>query len=324
MTDSRPSYRQRPIASIASLARQLGIGLGELHQVIERSDTLYRLVCRKPKKQGGFREIREALEPLKSIQKRIVVRILGAVSYPDYLMGGIKDPEHKRGYIRSAGLHAGAGILVSEDIADFFPSISTDKVHAVFQHVCHCRPDVAAALARLCTRRGEVPQGASTSTAIANLVLFQQEPDVVERLSRLGFKYSRFVDDVNVSSERPVADEEVREVVGDVRGLLERSGFQPKRKKQFIGRRGRHIAIHNLNVDARATIPLPDRKRVRAMVHRLERKISEGSLPPAFQREIDQATSHAARIRQLHPREGQALMSRIRALRKSVKASPAG
>jgi hypothetical protein len=295
-----------------------------LQQVIERSDNLYRLVGRKPKKQGGYREIREALEPLKTIQKKIVVRILGAVAYPDYLMGGIKDPEHKRGYMRSAGMHAGAAILVSEDIADFFPSISTAKVHAVFQHEFHFRPDVAAALARLCTRRGELPQGASTSTAIANLVLFQHEPEVVERLSRQGFKYSRFIDDVNVSTERPVTAAEVRDVVGDVRGLLERSGFQPKRTKQFIGRRGRHITIHNLNVDARTTIPLPERKRIRAMVHQLEGQLADAPLPVTFQREIDRATSHVARIRLLHPREGQALMSRIRVLRGSARRRQKG
>lgn len=324
MTGKRPSYRQRPIGSLAALARELRIGLGELQQVIERSDTLYRLVCRKPKKQGGFREIREALEPLKTIQKRIVVRILGAVAYPDYLMGGIKDPEHKRGYIRSAGLHAGAASFVSEDIADFFPSISTAKVQAVFQHLFHFRPDVAAALARLCTRQGEVPQGASTSTAIANLVLFQQEPDVVERLSRLGFRYSRFIDDVNVSTDLPVNADQVRQVVGDVRGLLERSGFRPKRAKQFVGRRGQHVTIHNLNVDARATISLPERKRIRAMVHLLEKQIAEGPPPASFEREIDRATSHAARIRLLHPREGQALMSRIRALRDSTTGRQKG
>lgn len=293
--------------------------LGELLELVERSDTLYRLVCRKPKKQGGYREIREALEPLKTIQKRIVERILGNVAYPDYLMGGIKDPEHKRGYIRSANLHAGAKRFVSEDIADFFPSVSTAKVHAVFQHIFHFRPDVSAALARLCTRQGELPQGASTSTAIANLVLFQQEPTVVERLSRSGFKYSRFVDDVNVSSERTVTDEQVSQVVREVRGLLERSGFQPKRTKQFVGRRGQRVTIHNLNVDARATIPLPERKRIRARVHILEKQLAELPAPAALEAEIDRLTSHAARIRQLHPKEGQALMKRIRVLRELVR-----
>ena len=324
MIDKRPSYRQRPIGSIAALARELGIGLGELHELIERSDTLYRLVCRKPKKQGGYREIREALEPLKTIQKRIVLRILGAIAYPDYLMGGIKDPEHKRGYIRSASLHAGAASLVSEDIADFFPSISTAKVHAVFQHVFHFRPDVAAALARLCTRGGEVPQGASTSTAIANLVLFQQEPEVVEHLSQLGLRYSRFVDDVNVSSLAPMSGEDTAAVVHSVRGMFERSGFTPKRTKQGIFRPGQRMQVHNLNVNERASIPAAERKRIRGMVFQLERQLLERAFSPDVKRDLDRATSHASRVRALHPHEGQLLLTRLRTVRAGLRTSLTG
>lgn len=324
MIDKRPSYRQRPVGSIAALARELEIGLGELHQLIERSDTLYRLVCRKSKKQGGYREIREALEPLKTIQKRIVVRILGNITYPDYLMGGIKDPEHKRGYIRNSSLHAGATSLVSEDIADFFPSISTAKVHAVFQHVLHFRPDVAAALARLCTRQGEVPQGASTSTAIANLVLFQQEPEVVEQLLQQGFRYSRFVDDVNVSSLVPMSGEDTAAVIRAVRGLFERSGFTPKRTKQGIFRPGHRMQVHKLNVNERASIPAAERKRIRGMVFQLERRLSERAFSPDVSRDLDRATSHASRVQALHPHEGQLLLARIRTVRARLRTSPTG
>ena len=324
MIDKRPSYRQRPIGSIAALACELRIGLGESHQLIERSDTLYRLVCRKPKKQGGYREIREALEPLKTIQKRIVVRVFGSVAYPDYLMGGIKDPEHKRGYIRSASLHAGAAILVGEDIADFFPSISTTNVHGVFQHVFHFRPDVAGALARLCTRRGEVPQGASTSTAIANLVLFQQEPQIVEQLSRLGCRYSRFVDDVNVSSLAAMSGEDTAVVVQAVRGLFERSGFTPKRTKQGIFRPGRPMQVHNLNVNERASIPAAERKRIRTKVFQLEQRLRESDFSRDFMKDLDRATSHASRVRVLHPHEGQLLLVRIRTVRAGLRTSPTG
>lgn len=322
MIVSRPSYKRRPIASTAALARALGTTVEQLRSLAVRADGMYRLVERKAKKGGGYREIFDAREPLKTVQKRIHSRILASATYPYYLMGGIKDPDHRRGYLRSAGMHAGASMLVSEDIADFFPSVSTAKVQSVFQHVLHFPPSVAGMLAGLCTRRGQLPQGASTSTSLANLVLHQQEPDLVEYLTGRGYRYSRFVDDVNVSTERPVTDDDVHEVVCKVRELMERSGFQPKRKKQFIGRRGQHFTIHNLNVDSRATIPLAERKKVRAMVYQLERQLAEGPPSATFRRELDRATSHAARVRQLHPREGQALMSRIRGLRQLATVNP--
>lgn len=321
MIDKRPSYRHRPIGSIAALARVLGIGVTQLHEILGRSDDLYRFVRREPKKQGGYRVIREALEPLKTVQERILLRILGAITYPDYLMGGIKDPERKRGYIRNAGRHSGATVLVSEDIADFYPSVSANKVQTVFQHLFHFPPSVSAALAGLCTRRGELAQGASTSTALANLVLFQREPKVVEHLARLGFRYSRFVDDVNVSSAAPTRADDTVVVVRAVRGLLERSGFAPKRSKQRIFRPGQRMQIHNLNVNDRASIPAGERKRIRAMVFQLERQLREGTLSRDVKRDIDRATSHASRVRALHPHEGQQLMARIRTVRAGLRTS---
>lgn len=320
MTTSRPFYKRRPIASHASLARALDTTVEQLRSLAVRADGMYRLVERKAKKDGGYREIFDAREPLKTIQKRIQSRLLTSVIYPSYLMGGVKDPERRRGYIRSAGMHSNATVLVSEDIADFFPSVSSAKVRSVFQHLLNFPPSVAGILAQLCTRRGQLPQGASTSTPLANLVLHQQEPDLVENLTTRGYRYSRFVDDVNVSAERRVTDAEVREVVHNVRGLMERSGFQPKRKKQFIGRRGQSFRIHNLNVDQRATIPIAERKKIRAMVHRLEQQATQSIALEGFSRNLDRATSHAARVRQLHPREGQLLMARIRTLRQSAKA----
>jgi hypothetical protein len=306
---------------MVALARVLGIGLAGLRDVIGRSDRLYRLVERKPKKQGGYREIREALEPLKTIQKRIVVRIVGSVDFPDYLMGGIKDPERKRGYIRSAQLHAGADLLVSEDIADFFPSVSTAQVELIFLHMFHFQPTVAEALGRLCTRCDELPQGASTSTALANLVLFQREPALVEVLEHRGFRYSRFVDDVNVSTTDPHTAMDAVEAVRSVRQMIERSGFRPKRAKQGVYRRGQPKRIHNLNVDERVTIPLAERKNIRAAVYRLERDIASGFPPIEFAKDLDRTTSRAARIRMLHPREGQALLNRLRALRMATNVN---
>ena len=58
------------------------------------------------------------------MQARIKCLILKKVTYPSYLMGGLSE----RDYVRNAAAHAGARVLLNEDISKFFPSISAEVI----------------------------------------------------------------------------------------------------------------------------------------------------------------------------------------------------
>ena len=73
---------------------------------------------------------------------------------------------------------------------------------------------VAILLAKLCTRRGSLAQGAITSTYLANLALYREEPELYRKLSAIGASYTRFVDDMHASVRRRLEPATLTRVVG--------------------------------------------------------------------------------------------------------------
>jgi hypothetical protein len=109
---------------------------------------------------------------LKAIQSRIA-DLLSRVSPPDWLFSPVKG----RSYVDNAARHKGARAFWLLDIADYFPSCSSNKVAHFFQRKLECSPDVTAILVRLVTWQQCLPQGSPCSPIpanISNLYLWQE------------------------------------------------------------------------------------------------------------------------------------------------------
>src|SRR5579859_6774712 len=223
-------YKRNPVGSVANLSRWLEKRQDDLLDLASRANELYRVVEEKPKSNGGTRIILDALPPLKDLQNLINRRIFCNVQYPCYLQGGIYDPESPRSYIADASLHIGAKTLISQDIKDFFPSITYEHVLAIWKYLFHFPPEVAHCLTQLVTHHGSLPQGAITSPAIANMVFFQSESRLVHRLGELDIRYTRYVDDISASATRRLSSHEINEALSAIIGMILRYGFKPHRE----------------------------------------------------------------------------------------------
>jgi hypothetical protein len=254
---------ERPIGSVAALGRKLGFSVAELERIAVRVNRHYSgpVIVRKPGKKP--RKTYPARPKLRRIHERILERVLSKVRYPSYLKGGIRG----RGYLESAGEHAGAAILFGQDVEDFYGSITVAHIHFIFQDVLHFPPKVAELLAKLCSRKGSLVQGGVASTHIANLALYRTEPGFSEAMISLGAKYNRFVDDCHVSSQHRIPRHMVPRIESMARSMLIRHGFRPKRKKQFVGSRQQVMKVHNLSVNTSVSQPEKKRKALRTGLH---------------------------------------------------------
>src|SRR5690606_1446591 len=111
-------------------------------------------------------------------------------------------------------------------------------------------PSVAKLLTKVITYDGFLPQGAPTSPALANLAFWDIEPDVVDNLQRNGFLYTRFVDDVIVSSKTDMQMKELKPIFSSVFDMFSRKGVKPNRSKIDISTSGHNMQIHNLNINS--------------------------------------------------------------------------
>jgi hypothetical protein len=276
----------------------------ELARIESIADGLYRKV-RKQKKDGTFRECYDALAPLKSIQARIKCMILRNVTYPSYLMGGLKN----RDYVRNASVHTGARVVVNEDIAGFFPATSDRLIFDVWRHFFQFPPEVAKTLTRLTTRAGQLPQGTKTSNHLANLVFWAWEPRTVGALHSMGFRYTRFVDDMTISSPLEKTPAEIGNALSLLGSMVHRCGLSFKRKKHSITYAGQRMEATGL-VLGKNSVGLGHTKKssIRAVVRQHELSVSTGCTDEKARSRADSLVSLYAR---LHPRKGFALRQRL-------------
>ena len=229
----RPSYSLRPIQSLPSLAVARGISGVELVGLIRKAPSLYR-EGKKPKDDGTFRIYYDALEPLKTIQGRLLRKILDRVTWPPYLFGGVQDPCNPRDYVGNANIHSGAALQFKTDVTSFFPSIKADLVLRIWDGVFRFSHPVSDALTALTTYRGFLPQGTRTAQALANLAFWDVEPEIIAQLAVMDFQYTRLTDDITISTNDPRAVKQLGKAIQLIHGMLRSRGFRRKGKKERI------------------------------------------------------------------------------------------
>ena len=228
----RPKFTGKPIASVDALARTLNLSEPQLRTLAGSASSHYREFS-IAKRDGTPRFVSGPTEELKTIQRRINRQIFERVEFPEYLFGSIKE----RCYIQNANLHAHAEVVISLDVKNYFPSIKRTHVLNIYKNFFNFREDVAEILTNLCTKNGEVPQGACTSSYLSNLALFDIEHRLVYNLSSEGLIYSRLIDDITISSRVFLSKKRLSLLVERVASFLKTRGFELKRSKTNISSR---------------------------------------------------------------------------------------
>lgn len=314
----KPKYDLKPICDISALSLSLSLGMPEelLINIAVQADSLYRKAKPIKKPDGSIRQPFDALPPLKSIQRRIKDRILKRVEFPEYLTGSLSG----RDYRTNAAMHAGAKIVICEDIEGFFPSTNRERVLDIWLNFFRFSEDVANLLTNLTTKEGALPQGAITSSYLANLAFWNQEPRLQAKLARKNIVYSRYVDDISVSSKQFLSNDEQTTLIAQVYGMLKRHDYKAKRRKHETFTSGRRMLTTKLMVNSKPALPPKERQNIRAAVHALEQRISSGEKGPEIKTELNRVTSRVGCLGILHATEATQLKLRLRSVRQSLQA----
>ena len=288
----------------------LQISIEQLDALERDADNLYRIV-EKRKKNGSTRICYNAQPALKEVQGRIKGRILRQVLYPSYLTGGLPH----RDYVENARVHTSPRVMVNDDIEDFFPTTSDGIVFDTWRHLFHFPKDVARTLTRLTTRRGGLPQGARTSSYLANLAFWAVEPEVVAKLCSMGFSYTRYVDDITISAQKDQSRHQLGLAVALVHSMVKRYGFRFGPSKHRLTHAGTRMEVTGLVVsDAKAGVTKAKHSAVRAFVHCYERSASEKPTDRATLALKRRVSTVLGQYGRLHPKKAKALKLRLNSL----------
>lgn len=232
------------------------------------------------------------------------------------MLGGIADPINPRGCKQHAAIHCGKKILIAEDIADFFPSTTTKVTRNIWQYLFNYTSEVANLLTRLTTYQGCLPQGWKTSGYLANLAFWDKEPSLVQVLEENGFAYSRFMDDVTVSSRSRITNLQKTSVISKVYKMLYSKGYAPKRKKHEIFTRNRAMSVTGITVNSnKPTMHQKQQDKIRAMVHKLELAFSGKRSSPDYEKSWNNVSGHVSHLSRFNKNRGMKYRERLRAIK---------
>ncbi|MAC99655.1 MAG: hypothetical protein CMK76_07220 [Pseudomonadales bacterium] len=255
--------------SAENLANALGISPEELDEALQIPSAQRYIPFTV---SGGTRVVYRTHSRIKFIQQKIKNRILAdCINYPKYVFGSIKDPDFKRDYVNCAAQHCGARSLLKVDIEKFFDNISIGNVRRIFRDLLHYPDPVCSMLCDLTTHNGYLPQGAPTSSHLATLCFFKEEPDIVEQAQAQGLVYTRLMDDITVSSKS--YDYDFHRLERLIRNMIETKDLTVNEgKSETFPTVSSTTLVHGLKINTE-TLRVSDKtlSNIRAAINQLEK-----------------------------------------------------
>ena len=185
--------------------------------------------------------------------------------------------------------HAGKRIVLRIDLRDFFPSIRSSRIQALFRTIGYPET-VARVLTGLCTNcvpddlfRGEMdaetqqqtrwlyrsphlPQGAPTSPAVAHLCAYRLDCRLSRLARRVGVDYTRYADDLVFSGGQELSRSERRFRILVLAIVLD-EGFAIRNRKTRVMRSGGRQQVAGVILNAHCNIPRYEYDRLKALLY---------------------------------------------------------
>ncbi|MGK3995922.1 reverse transcriptase family protein [Sorangium sp. So ce1024] len=330
----------------AELASALGLSIPRLrwlayHREVDTSTHYRRWLI--PKRDGSARVISSPKRELKRAQRWALRNLFEKLPVHAAAHGFLAS----RSIVTNAAAHAGADTIVKVDIKDFFPTITWRRVRGLLRKagVAEGPATLVALLATEAPRelvqfRGQtlhvatgprvLPQGAPTSPAITNAICLRLDRRVSGLARKLGFRYTRYADDLTLSWRAPDAPAlagaarpraPVGALLRGLREILSSEGFRLHPSKTVVMRKGSRQKVTGLVVNG-AGEGVPAARVPRERVRALRAAIRNRELGrPGKGETLAQLKGLAAFVHMTDPVRGRAFLRRIEALERSQPAT---
>ena len=270
----------------AELLQRMAVDLAILPSHVEsiiRTAPLRYKVFDIPKKSGGVRQVAQPAREVKAIQQWVIREI------------GPKLPLHKAAtaytlgasILKNAEAHVSSRYMLKLDFASFFPSIRSDDVllhlerhcseyldssaQKLVSHLCCWAPKRQPPL-RLCI-------GAPSSPLFSNSIMFEFDSLVSEIAEHDGVVYTRYADDITLSSKDRGKVDRYEQLIAKILGELRYPVLTLNSSKTVrASRKGKRVVTGLvITPTGRVSIGRERKRIIRAMYHRsLKQGLEEG------------------------------------------------
>lgn len=246
---------------LSSIEKDLGYPAKTLYGLSNNLEKHYHNVF-IPKSDGTKRKLSVPDLILKSVQRAIADNILAHYPVSKYATA------YKVGSSvqKNARPHVKKEKILKLDIEGFFDNIIYSKVKdIVFYEEKYSEP-IRILLTMLCYYRESLPQGAPTSPAITNIMMYDFDERIGAYCSERGIAYTRYCDDMTFSG---AFDE--KEVIAVVKAELQKLGLFLKNRKTAIISNTKRQTVTGIVVNEKVNLTKEYKKKIRQEVYYIKR-----------------------------------------------------
>ena len=246
---------------LASIEQDLGFPARTLYGLSNNLEKHYHNVF-IPKSDGSKRKLSVPDLILKRVQKSIADNIL--VQYP--ISRYAKAYKFGSSVQQNAQPHVGKKKILKLDIEGFFDNILYSQIKdLVFCEGKYSEP-IRILLTILCYYKESLPQGAPTSPAITNIIMFDFDETVGAFCNKKNIAYTRYCDDMTFSG-----DFDEREIISFVKGELCKLGLYLKNRKTAIIPATKRQTVTGIVVNEKINITKDYKKSIRQEIYYIKK-----------------------------------------------------
>ncbi|MEL7566423.1 MAG: retron St85 family RNA-directed DNA polymerase [Dehalobacterium sp.] len=216
------------------MSKELGLDK-EFILKISRNNNAYKKY-KIPKKNGEHRDIYHPNKNLKLLQYWLVKRIFSKFSISEYSTAYLKGSSIKK----NALLHKDSNYILHIDICHFFESITDYHIDKLLNNVNGLDDDDKELIKNIVLFRGKhLVIGSVASPIISNCIMYDIDLEIINECIRdKGFIYTRYADDIVVSSKKYIEDD----IIEKISAILEKNKFvMNDEKTYFMNKKGRRV-----------------------------------------------------------------------------------
>ena len=246
---------------LADVERDLGFSARTLYSLSNNLEQHYHNVF-IPKSDGSRRKLSVPDLILKKVQRSIADNIL--IQYPisryaqAYKLGSSIQ--------RNAQPHVGKKKLLKLDIEGFFDHIHYSQVKDIVFYEEKFSEPIRILLTMLCYYKESLPQGAPTSPAITNIIMYDFDETVGDFCNKKKISYTRYCDDMTFSG-----DFDEQEIIALVKSELCKLGLFLKNRKTVVVPSTKRQTVTGIVVNEKLNLTKAYKKNIRQEMYYIKK-----------------------------------------------------
>lgn len=255
---------------VEKLSRQAKVSEDWLWHLARTASVRYKLY-EIPKRTGGTRLIEHPSRDLKSVQRWLTHEVVGQLPVHQNATAYKKGTSIQQ----NASLHLGSRYTVRYDFRSFFPSFSDIRIRRFLQEITESGAvDLDSRdidfFTDCVTRKGRLTIGAPSSPALSNAMMFQFDSRMTDMCGKSGLRYTRYADDIFVSSKLPDQLNDIGEYIASARKGISYLSLRLNREKtvHLSKKSSRKITGLVITTDNKVSIGRDRKREIKSLVHR--------------------------------------------------------